>query len=464
MSQAPAAKNPFTFRQRIIRRLFRALALVVLLLASMWLSGGMGVLINRVISQKLHDRNYEGAETMIGVAQRLHCATPETVFLEARLRRKLLQVPRASELLSKAAREGFDRERLTREAILLQAQAGSIRPITTKMDQMMMDPRGDGAEICEAYVNGALIAGMNEIALTILPVWKSEFPDDPQSNYALARVLEYQGQLDAAINELRSGIKKNGNHWPTLYTLGRILLGQNSVDEAMLLFESASRMRDNAAPLFQKAKCLRALGQSDEAHAILKELVTRPEEAIRRSFSRVSEPQRGLPIQLELGSLETVLKRYEEAVHWFDVVLEDDPKNQDARYARAIALRHLQRTDEANRDFAEVQEVRTRLLEVDRLVDEIDKNPDEPNVEKRCRIGELFLKYEKGGRGEFWLRGALNRDPDYAPAHRLLAEYYEQLALREPEYAAMADQHRRAAAAANGALESKEKTSEQTDQ
>ncbi len=72
MSQAPAAKNPLTFRQRVIRGLFRVLSLVVLLLASMWRSGGMGVLINRDISQSSMSVTMKVQKPLLTQHQRMH--------------------------------------------------------------------------------------------------------------------------------------------------------------------------------------------------------------------------------------------------------------------------------------------------------------------------------------------------------------------------------------------------------
>lgn len=426
-----------------MRRVWLGLFLCVASLA-IWFSGGPVTLLHSRVSAHLTNRDYEDAQSMLAWIRTLGLANAETSFWDARLNRKLLQVSMVPELLQSAGRGGFSPERVRREFLLLQAQTGQISDVMGDLKQMMVEPGEDGQEICEAYVNGALIAGVTDLALAILPVWKADFPKDPQAHYAHARLLEFEGSTEQAAGELRQALTLKKSHWPSRYALGRILLAQNRVEEASAEFDAATAMPHNAAVLYQKARCLRALGQTENAQFLLTQVVKLPQEEIIRSFLRVGEPLRGLPVQFELGTLESSLRNYDAALQLLNQVLDVDPKNVDARYARAIALRELKRIDDADRDFSEVQQVRERLKEVDRLVDEINNSPDEPHLEKRCRVGELLLKYENSGRGELWLRETLARDPAFLQAHQLLADHYSALATKEPGYGGLADKHRKA--------------------
>lgn len=445
MSQQPKKNKKQSRRQTFgSRRLWIVFAFVAAAIGIVF-GGGVTKLQHMRISKALSDRNYEQAEEIIQQTYWLKCDTAETAFWDARLRRKLLRVDEVAPLLATAGDLGFDKERIRRELLLLQSQAGQIRSIVDQMNRLVQDPGNDGAEVCEAYVNGALIAGSPKTAELIIPVWKADFPNDPQPFYANARLLEYNAQTDMAETELLAAIRIDNNHWPALYSLGRMYLSQNKVQESLKYFQMASKMRDNAAPLYQTARCLRSLAKPDEAREILVDLLKLPEDSIRKSFARVGEPLHGRPIELELGTVESTLRNFDDAVRWLDIVLESDPGNLDARYARAVALRTLGRVEEADSDFAEVQRVRTLLLEVDRLVDEISQAPNQLHLDKRCRIGELFIKHEDARRGEFWLRETLNLDPNYAPAHRLLAEYYSERAESDPAYTQLAEQHQNAA-------------------
>lgn len=414
-------------------------------LASLWPFGTLDWILCRRVESLLAARHYEEVESLIAWLRWTGSTRAELLFWEGRLSRKQAQGVEALKYLEAALAAGFDKERVRRELILLHAQAGNLSPVRREFEAMLASPGADASEICEAFVNGALIDGQTDLALAILPAWQLELPADPQPYYARGRVFEHRLDTVSAEREYRSAIERDGGHWPARFALGRLLLSQKKAADALVQFRAASRMRDNAAPQLQVAKCLRALGKADEARTILHSLLKYPADVTAKSFKRVDEPYGGLPVELELGLMESSLQNWTEALPWLERVLEDDPQLLEARYALAGTFRSLGRLDDAQREFAEVQRARTAVAEADQLVDELDRKPG-PCVAERCRIGELFLKNESRLRGEFWLRDALNHDPNYAPAHRLLAEHYQQLATRNPAYAEVAERHRRAAA------------------
>lgn len=436
------------------RRLFRRswfnwFAGACIVVVACWAFGGFSAVLNRAASEALRERDYERADQILTLTDRFWCETPRTIFLKARLRRKQLRIGEVPELLLAADKAGFDRSQVRREYILLEAQSGGIRNVADELNSMLQQGGEDGAEICEAYVNGAMMIGATEVAMTILPVWKQEYPDDPQPHYALARILEYQQKAEDAIHELQTAIAKQSRHWPSQYALGRILYGENRIEESLQHLTIATKMRANAAPLLQRARCLRSLGRLSEAHQILLDLSKLDKPVVQKSFALVCEPERGLPIEYELGTLEAALGNHGAALGWLDKVLKADRNHIDARYARALSLRELGQTSEAELELAEVHRIRTMLQEIDRLVDEINRTPDEPHLDARCRIGELYIKYENARHGEFWLQQALNRDPTYRPAHAILADYYDSMKSRQPEYSILAEDHRKAAAGNN---------------
>lgn len=429
-----ATPLPTPEKPRFLRRIGLTLAFFLGLLAYFWSSGQLTGWLHGRIDAALKRRDYEAAEDCLHWVQRLRCANAETEFWHARVDRKLVRLQQAVEHLEACQKAGFDLERLARESTLLSAQSGQLREVMPAITQMLIDPRDDGQEICEAYVNGALFSGANDLAKQILEVWKSDFPHDPQAHYAHAKMLDHLKKIPEAEAECQAAIACNPEHWPSRYLYGRILFDRNQIEPALAEFKAALGMRHNAAPEYQRARCLKSLGKTEEAATILRELVKRPLEDVQSSFTRVGEPLYGLSIQQELGSIEGSLNHHEEAIRWLSQVLEDDPKNLDARYARATSLRRVKRLDEAEQDFKLVQESRDKLVEVDRLVDEINQHPEDPQLEKRCRVGELFLKYESGRHAAFWLQDVLNRDPQHHQAHVLLAEYYSQLALKDSRY------------------------------
>ena len=414
------------------------------LVVCLWATSTLDWLVCRRIESLVTARQYEQAESMIAWLRWVGCTRGELLFWEGRLLRKQTRGVESLRQLIAARAAGYDKDRVRRELILLHAQAGNLSPIRREFEVMLADPGPDAAEICEAFVNGALIDGQTELALAILPAWQLQIPADPQPYYARGRVLEHKLDATAAEREYRSAVERDSEHWPARYALGRLLLSQKKAAEALVQSQAACRMRDNAAPRLQVAKCLRALGKNNEAKTILHDLLKSQSEARSKSFIRVGEPESGLPVEMELGLMEVSLQNWEAALPWLERVLLDDPQLIEVRYALATTLRSLGRLDVAQREFERIRLAREAIAEADRLVDEIARRSD-LCVAERCRIGELYLKNESRRRGEFWLRDALNRDPNYVPAHRLLAEYYQELARSHPNYADLAERHRRAA-------------------
>lgn len=429
------------------RRAAWAAACAALALVLCWASGGFAWVLHQWMARALAARDYEAADDALGWVRRLRVETPHTSYWEARLRRKQLRIADVPELLQAAARGGVDADLIRREAVLLRAQTGDLGPVRQELNLLLSRAGEDGPEICEAYVNGCFIAGEFDLATTILAHWQADYPRDPQPHYARGRYFEFLGRTQEGVDEFQSALEKEPEHWPARYNLGRALLALGRAEEALNALAPSARMRNNAAPEWRRAQALRALGRNDECRAILEELVRRRDEDIRASFVRVGEPERGRPIELELGAFLVSAGEHSAALSWLDRALEAEPRNLEARWARGLALRGLGRDEEAASEMADVERVRLLLKETDHLVDEVMQHPEEPHVEECTQIGATYLKHAEARKGEFWLRTALNRDATYAPAHALLADYYAELARTEPAYQHLAERHRLAAGA-----------------
>lgn len=416
---------------------------LLLLPAGLWQFGAAAAVLNANATAAIAGHDYETAGDWLDIASKLRCSNAQTAFLRARLARKELRLAAVPELLKQAMRLGLPPQQARREYLLLEAQSGRLQDVLQELNDLLIQDSPDGAEICEAYVNGAVMTGAIDLAMTIIPVWKQSWASDPQPCYALARILEHQQDTAGALSELNAAIERNPRHWPSLYSRSQLLAGLGRQDEALLDAIAAAEMRANGAALLQQARCLLNLGRPAEARERLLKILKITPEMLKHSFNLVCEPERGLPVQAELGFAEAALGNPSAAVEWFDQVLSFDPNQLNVRYQRALSLRELGRADEADAELAAVQQIRETLREIDGLADFIRNNPSQPNVAERFRIGELFLLHDDARRGEYWLRDTLNHDPQYAPAHRLLAEYYERLAVRQPDYRTLADRHRK---------------------
>jgi len=443
----PAVNAPPSAQSTVSRRRKRQLiGLVVIgtgLLVALIMSGQLAAIPRGFAVQALHRHDLDGAERWLNRAARLGPADPETVFLNARLLRKLGHTIDSGKELDRAVRLGLDPQRARRETLLSRASAGDVFELAFELDKMLIDPQDDGQEICEAYVNGLLITANYDTASAIIGVWKQDFPDDAQPYYVFARALEHLGRHEQAEEEYRAALAKQPDHLAALYALGRFLLARNRAEEAQAIFQRGLDFPYNAAPMIGLAKCYRSQGQIDDARRLLETVVAIPHDALVQGYQRVDEPLEGLPAHYELGSLLSALGDYAAALALLDQAVAADPRNLEARYARGVALRGAGRLDEGGAELEAVASARKALSEADRLVDRL--NPEEPMIAERFRIGELYMQYGSKKRGEMWLKAALSYSPQLKRAHELLADYYAERAREDPDYAPLAAEHRRAA-------------------
>jgi tetratricopeptide (TPR) repeat protein len=427
------------------RRQLRWLALIgVVLLAILVLSGRLAAIPRGFAVQALHRHDLDGAQRWLDWAARLGPRDPETAFLQARLLRKLGHNLESGQELERAVRLGLDPQRARRETLLARAGTGDVFNIAMELDRMLIDPGDDGREICEAYVNGLLVTANYDTASALIAVWKQDFPDDAQPYYVFARALEHLGRHEQAEQEYRAALDKQPDPQAALYVLGRFLLTRNRAADAQSCFQRALEFPYNAAARIGLAQCLRTEGRTDEARRMLEAVVKLPRDAVVQGYQRVDEPLEGLPAHYELGSLLSALGEYETALPLLEQAVAANPRDLEARYARGVALRGAGRLDEGSAELEGVAAARKALTEADRLVDGL--KPDEPMVAERFRIGELYMQHGSRKRGEMWLKAVLSHDPQHKRAHELLAEFYAELARDDPDYAAAAEEHRRAAA------------------
>jgi tetratricopeptide (TPR) repeat protein len=154
-------------------------------------------------------------------------------------------------------------------------------------------------------------------------------------------------------------------------------------------------------------EALRARGRTDEAGAILDRiLATDPDDAGTLMFRGIILRETGHP---------------EQAVPLLQRVVQIDPsRKRSARYELAQALEQAGRPDEARKVMAEVRAMQ------DAEVLGIASRSQPDNLELQVRAAAALLANGNTREGLDMLNAVLKRDPSFQPAHRLLADYYEQ--------------------------------------
>ncbi len=429
----------------------KRIAVTLLLVGLLLLAGGkwgwFAYIPNWMAQKAVESRHLETALWWAHLAERLSFNSGESEFIIARTLRKQGKLDEVGEHLKRAAGLGVHKDRIEREELLALAQSGEIARIQLQLDRMLIDQQGDGAEIAEAYANGLVICHRLEEAIAVLTAWQEAYPADPQANYARGRIYDHQGRSDEAELEYRAAIKKAPTHHASQFALGRLLLSRNMIEEALEMFTRCESMPHNAAVRINRSRCLRGLGRTEEALKILKEVVREPHSEILTSYQTVGEVPETLTAQFELGTLESALDHHAEALPLLQEAVDFDPNDLKARYALAVALRGVGERAKAAEEFERVQKSRDALKEVDRLVDEIVAKVGDPQIEKRFRVGELYMMHGSRKTAEFWLKSVLAKEPKHKATHALLAQYYADKAKQNPSFDRLAQQHASLAAA-----------------
>lgn len=390
--------------------------------------------------QAVEQRDYQTAKAWIQQAGRFEPQSAQTEWLFGRIERKLgnseeaLRHLRASKLLK------GDSDLIRREELLLQAQSGAIESILRDLDKLLINHSEDGAEICEAYVNGLLINGQVDTAATIIQQWQQAFPNDPQPDYLSGRIAEFKRHTNDAEKHFRAALVKGPRHIPSLFALGRTHIQANRWEDALAIYQQCSNSTNLGPAQLRMAQCLKELGRQPEALTLLRDAAAIPHEKFLEAQRLLGESTEYDTLHLELGIIEAALGNSDAAVTAIEKAVAYNPKHRQARYQLAQALNAVGRASEAKPHFEWYLEMEKKIDERDRQHDIVERMPND--LDARCRLGALYLETDSEKVGLFWLRGVLAEDPRHQQAHEILADYFEAIASNDSSATPIAKHHR----------------------
>jgi len=388
--------------------------------------------------------DYAAAMTWLDRSRVLANRNAETELLAARVARRQGSTDAFQQYLQQARRLGADEDKVRLEELLAIAQTGAMERCEEELIAYMVMPGAETDEISDAYSNGLAAASRFEDAMSVLSAWALDYPDDPRPPYRTGRLLEHQEQWDESEAAYRLALQRNAEFYPARFALGRVLLTGRRVDEAAVAFRDCLTMPNPLSAQIELAACYRAKGDPEMAKQILREVLASDYETILASYQAVEDIPDYFEAAVQLGDLEAEAGNSTEAVKWFRLALDKNSRDLTARYGMALALRAMGRTEDAEKEFAYVLEVRKALEKANPLRNRIASRRDD--LEARLELGELLLQYESEKMGLFWIRSIFTYDSKYAPAHQVLAKHYRGLFDKSSSNDALAQFHERAAA------------------
>jgi Tfp pilus assembly protein PilF len=349
----------------------------------------------------------------------------ETHFLAARAARRGGALGAAQRELGEAARLDWVPEALALERALLRAQAGELPAVEKYLTACLAVDHPDAELIVEVLAPTYLRHYDLGRARVCGERWVELRPDSARAWCLLGDVFEREGNKPRAEAAYREAVEIDPEHSTARFGLCWMLLEARRLAEAEGHLEDLLRQRpDDPETVVLAARCDDALGRHDLAVRLLDELLAaRPDHAGALA-------QRG---RLELDS-----GRAKQAEPFLRRAAQKAPFDAEVLMLLVRCLKQVGTAEEVQKVEQRRQGALRDTVEVQRLMRETSRHPDDPDL--RRRVGELYLRNGQPQEGLRWLAGALQVKPDHPATHRALADYFEKLGQRE-----RAEAHRAAA-------------------
>ncbi len=429
MTNAPIpAASSRPRRRRFARRAMSWLALL-------GLAAVLVVMVVRVSLWRavvaLHQRQHETAQRWVSAAAALNWLPglksdrAETIYLQAKVWRRLGQLERVGPALRQAQQLGFDVALLEREEAYALAQDGQFQKLGARWGRLIVDSGSDAPELADAYVTFCLARFRFAEAENALKSWSADFPEDfrpYRQRGQIHFVMQNWGECVVALEQATRRAPQDVS--------SRLLKAQAHLKQ--LQFEDADRELavvlatdpNHAEALILRATCWSHRGETDQARAALRTVLEH-------------EPNRFSALR-ELGLLELKLGHHQSAVEAFERALPGHEEDAELRQALAKALTASGRAGEAEPHFAFMEAASKSLLSLPQLTTRLASEP--ANVELRFEVAQIVWKYRSRSEGLLWLKSTLEFAPTHAGTHALLAEHYRWAGNHE-----LAEQHARMA-------------------
>lgn len=384
------------------------------LTAWVWV-GGLTKCFNALAARALTARDTATAAQWLNWSKRSSRSDGQSAFLEARLARHRQDYEAVRVHLQRAFRLDYPRDLLEREQWLTLAQAGQLRDAEPHLAALLSDPRDDGPEICEAYVNGYLLTYQPAKAQLLLGGWQRDFLEDPLPHVIQGGMNAAGQQWNAAEVSFRKALDLAPAHAEAAVGLADVLVAKNQFEEALRWYRKGETgAPQNRQARLGAARCLEALGKRDEARQVL--------TALAEEFPASS------PVLFALARIELEERNDSRARELLEGALAGDPHNAGIQTALAAALRRGGEIEAAEAYSREAQKSAAAKVRAERLQHKINAQPDD--VALRYELGALQLERGSEREGVMWLKSVLELQPDHKLAREALDRYERQHARR----------------------------------
>ena len=412
-------------RDAIARRPMLTAALVLLLGAGLWLAtdAALGWRHWGQAQRLLRERELDSAAPHVAACLDRWPDNADAHLLAARSARLRKDADEAFRQLELARKSSGNIERIVLEKYLLRAERGEMRQVERKLIAFLAKSDADAVGILDVLSYQCMMAHRFAEGLQHLQAWAQQAPAQPEPVMRRAWIEERLRDFPAALADYQKALDldpdadaRHGGRVRLL--LAELLLQRLRPQEALGHFHwLLERQPNNQAVRFGLARCRLLLGQTDDGVRLLRDIVA-------------ADPKHAKALT-ELGRVCLEKETVAEAEGHLRRALALQPYDKQTVFTLHQCVVKLGKRDEATTLQERLERIRTDERRMPGLMDDVQRSPEDPV--HRQQIGEIFLR---NGliEGLRWLDSALMYDGDYAPAHEVLAEWWESRG--EPEKAA----------------------------
>jgi tetratricopeptide (TPR) repeat protein len=306
--------------------------------------------------------------------------------------------------------QGWDGRQVRLEQSLMRVQRDGPAQDESYLLTLVKSGDADTADILEALIQGFFKSFQLPKAYECAALWLEHDPESPRALYWRAIAQTDALNLKPATDDFQKAIERDPDFRDARLRLGELLLDQDRPDEVVAPYEWLyDREPENSEVRMGLAHCRVAQSRLDEAKELL---------------DRLLREHLGSP--LVLGESSKVAPKLGDAADAEDLLRRSvalDPYEPETVFAYSQVLTQRGKPEEARVWLEKHQQIRADIKRLAELNSEIVQHPDDPRP--RCEIGIIFLRTGREQKGVQWLRLALQKDAQYGPAHRALADYLE---------------------------------------
>jgi predicted Zn-dependent protease len=366
----------------------------------------------RLAMQALERRDFSQAQANLAICLEVWPTSAETHFQMARAARRAGAYDDAQRYLRECQRLGGVADAIELERALLRAQRGDLAKVEGNLLACAQQGHPDAVLILEALAHGNLKTFSLTHARHCLQLWLEREPDSIQALLWQGEVNRRRYSHQDALSDYRRILALDPDHAEARLRLAEILAHTRQPEEAIEHFQwLLDREPANPTALLGLARCQHLLGNPVEALRLLDTLLNAsPDHADALSVRGEIALECGQPADAEI---------------WLRRAVSLKPYEYQPTYSLCQCLRQQHKLAEAEKYQGKAKEIDAQQRRVGELLRQIGETPHDPAL--RHEVGAIILRSGQVVDGLRWLDSALQEDPDFPPAHQILADYYESI-------------------------------------